>query len=134
MQHKILIVGDQFLIAMALEEAIVKLGHDVVGIAAGKSQARDFLDVAEIALVDINLLDGASGVAIARELSEKGISVVFMTANPEAVADGVEGALGVTAKPVADGDLAKLLKFVSSHRAGHKPTCPKNLSPFPLET
>ena len=130
MRQKVLIVEDQFLIAMALEEAIAKLGHDVVGIAAGKSQALDFIDAADVALVDINLLDGTSGVAIAQELSKRGMTTVFMTANPELVRSGVRGVLGIIAKPISDSHLASLMKFIAARRTGRHGQCPLGLILF----
>lgn len=130
MRQKVLIVEDQFLIAMAIEDTIAGLGHEVVGIAASRNQALDYLNEADVALVDINLLDGASGTQIARQLSGSGMSVIFMTANPEAVSTGVEGALGVMTKPVDDSDLARVLKFVSQRRQGRNPSCPRKLKLF----
>jgi DNA-binding response OmpR family regulator len=130
MRHKVLIIEDQFLIAMAIEDAVAALGYEVVGIAASRNQALDYLEEVDVALVDINLLDGASGIQIARELSRHGTTIVFMTANPEAVATGIEGALGVISKPVDDGDLARVLKFVAMRREGRNPPCPRNLKLF----
>lgn len=130
MRLQVLIVEDNFLIAMALEDAIVKLGHDVVGIAAGRSQALDFADVAQIALIDINLLDGPTGVTIACELSRRGTTVIFLTADPGAVTGAVQGALGIVAKPVQGSDLKKILKFVASRRAGQSAACPNKLHLF----
>ena len=51
---------------------------------------------ADVALVDLNLQDGPTGITIGRELSKAhGVTVVFMTANPSQLGDGVAGAVGV---------------------------------------
>ncbi len=41
-----------------------------------------------------------------------------MTANPEVVADGVRGALGVVQKPVMPRVVEQLLRYVAARRAG----------------
>ncbi len=46
-----------------------------------------------------------------------------MTANPEVVADGVRGALGVVQKPVMPRVVEQLVKYVAARRAGHASGC-----------
>ena len=67
---------------------------------------------AEVALVDLNLRDGATGIEIGRELASRhDVTVVFMTANPTQLGDGVPGTLGVIAKPVADSELRDAIRY-----------------------
>jgi hypothetical protein len=52
--------------------------------------AERFAAKADIALVDVNLVDGPTGPEIGRDLARRGCSVIFMTGNPECVENGVE--------------------------------------------
>jgi len=128
--HQILIVEDQFLIAMAIEDAVIELGHHVVGIASNRTDAEKLGDRVDIAFVDVNLLDGPTGPEIGRQLALQGCSVIFMTGNPEIVASGVEGALGVISKPVRDLDLVGVIQYASSCRAGSNIPPPSSLRLF----
>ncbi|MBB3312249.1 DNA-binding NarL/FixJ family response regulator [Rhizobium sp. BK196] len=119
MEQRVLIVEDEPLIALDLEMTIEDMGVHVAGLAADREAALRLAPLADIALVDVNLSDGATGPEIGRKLAEEhGISVVFMTANPEVVADGVRGALGVVQKPVMPRVVEQLLRYVAARRAG----------------
>ncbi len=130
MGKTVLIVEDQFLIAIGIEDTVTSLGYEVAGIAASRNQALGYLEEVDVALVDVNLTDGATGPEIGRLLANHGSSVVFMTANPEAVAGGVEGTLGVLTKPVDESVLSKVLRFVTDKREGQNPCCPDALKLF----
>lgn len=130
MGHRILIVEDQFLNAISLEDEIIRLGHHVVGVAASKMDVERIEDTIDIALVDLNLLDGRTGIEIGRALAAKGSQVIFVTANPAAVADGVEGTLGVATKPLRDDDLENIVNFAIDRLNGIIPVPPSNLHVF----
>ena len=72
---RILIVEDEALIAMALADGLEDAGHEVVGPAATIAEALALCDEAppppELAVLDINLRDGSSGVDVARALLER---------------------------------------------------------------
>lgn len=53
-----------------------------------------------------------------------------MTANPEVVADGVTGAIGVMCKPVLDGDLVSVIHHAESRRMGTEAPAPSSLRLF----
>jgi DNA-binding response OmpR family regulator len=109
---KILVVEDEIFVAIEIEYAICELGHEPVGIAADRARALDLGKDAEVALVDLNLRDGATGVEIGRELAGRhDVTVLFMTANPSQLGDGVPGTLGVIAKPVADSELRAAIRY-----------------------
>jgi DNA-binding LytR/AlgR family response regulator len=78
----------------------------------------DHVGEVDIALVDMNLLDGPSGIEIARQLSAGGASVIFVTVNPKSVPADTDVAVGVMTKPVADKALALALKYLASAREG----------------
>jgi CheY-like chemotaxis protein len=109
-----LIVEDQALLAMELELVLSESGCDVVGCAMDTAGALELAEQArpDLALVDINLLDGMTGPDIARRLiSEYGSAVVFLTANPEQIPDGFAGALGVVSKPFDEATIQAVVAF-----------------------
>lgn len=109
-----MIVEDQALLAMELELVLGESGCDVVGCAMDKAGA---FVVAErerpdLALIDVNLLDGLTGPQIAQRLvSEFGCAVVFLTANPEQIPDGFAGALGAVSKPFDEATIRAVIVF-----------------------
>ncbi|WP_210357264.1 hypothetical protein [Sphingomonas beigongshangi] len=53
-----------------------------------------------LALVDLNLRDGPTGIEIGETLARKyQIKVLFMTANPRMLGEGIAGTVGVLTKP-----------------------------------
>ena len=100
MTAKILIVEDEMLVALELESILADSGFDPVGIAPDLCTAEDYFgEHIDLALVDLNLRDGLTGPQIGKLLSEKGVTVLFLTANPRMLGDGVAGTIGVITKP-----------------------------------
>src|SRR5690606_35448877 len=94
---KILIVEDEALLAMELEDIVHESGHTVIGCAASFRDATEILASQEpdVALVDINLTDGPTGIDVARYIGDQCKStVVFLTANPKRIPTDFAGALG----------------------------------------
>lgn len=117
--HKVLIVEDEQLIAMDVEDMVTssQVDADVIGLASDKKRALDLAPMADIALVDVNLADGASGPEIGRILAETyGVTVIFMTGNPEMVENGIQGALGVLSKPVSPRTVEQTLRYAIARR------------------
>jgi CheY-like chemotaxis protein len=104
---RVLLVEDEAMVALNLEALVEELGHTVVGIAATRAQALDLArhQPPQVAVVDVNLLDGRTGLQIADELAAAfGTIVVIATGNPEGIACG--GAITtVVRKPYADAAL-----------------------------
>ncbi|PZM09676.1 response regulator [Rhizobium tubonense] len=131
MDQKVLIVEDEMLIALDLEDMVESNGMSVAGIANDMVHAMAAAPFADIALVDVNLSDGATGPEIGRMLAEKfGIAVIFMTANPEMVAEGVAGTLGVVRKPVAPRVVEQSLKYAVGRRTGQLAAVPSDMQVF----
>lgn len=109
-----MIVEDQAILAMELELVLADCGCDVVGCAMDTVGA---LTIAErerpdLALVDVNLLDGLTGPQIAQRLvAEHGAAVVFLTANPEQIPEGFAGALGAVCKPFDEQTIRGVVAF-----------------------
>ena len=96
----VLIVEDEFLVALELEDILTDAGHTVVGIVPDQAAAHRLDKTPEVALVDINLRDGPSGPSIARQLAERfGTIIVYVTANPGQIGQPAATALGVVQKP-----------------------------------
>ena len=70
----------------------------------------------ELAFVDLNLVDGATGVEVGRALAARGITVVYMTANPAQLGNGVPGTIGVIPKPVDNNELRQAVEFAVAVR------------------
>ena len=121
MTARILIIEDEALVAMELRFVLEDLGHEVVATVADAATARDIVKETDVdlALVDIHLSDGPTGVALGRELGQDmGVSVLFMTANPGMVRNGVAGTIGVLSKPTDEGAVQKSVDYALRRRAG----------------
>ena len=121
MPARILIIEDEVLVAMELRFVLEDLGHEVVGVAATAKAARDLVRETEVdlALVDIHLSDGATGIDLGRELGqEQGVTVLFMTANPGMVRDGVAGTIGVLSKPTDERAVQTAVEYALRRRHG----------------
>lgn len=119
MTARILIVEDEMMVAMEMEAVIDDLGFEPVGIAVDSAQALALADKQpDVALVDLHLRDGLTGPDLGRRLADRGIQVVFVTANPRIVVRGIPGALGVVEKPCDNGTIASIIAFALGQRSG----------------
>ena len=131
MSCRILVVEDEIFVAIEIEHVVAELGYLPVGIAADSSKAAELAAEAEVALVDLNLRDGPTGPAIGRMLAEKhGVTVVFVTANPAQLGEGVPGTLGVISKPVNDDEIRQAVSFAVAHRRKQQASPPPSMRLF----
>lgn len=127
MSQRFLIVEDEIFVALDMEHILTSMGCEVVGIAADREGALSLGADADVALVDINLRDGQTGPEIGRKLAlEHGVKVVFVTANPAQLGDGIAGALGVVSKPVSERSLMATINYL----AAPQPPAPSELHLF----
>lgn len=121
MTARILIIEDEALVAMELRFVLEDLGYEVAGVAAEARTARNLVretDV-DLALVDIHLSDGPTGVELGRELGQDmGVTVLYMTANPGMVREGVAGTIGVLSKPTDERAVQKAVEYALRRRKG----------------
>jgi CheY-like chemotaxis protein len=111
---RILIVEDEIFVALDLENILLSAGHDVIGIAADRVSALDMAPDCDVALVDINLRDGATGPSVAVDLDRRyGAKVVFVTANPSQIGDAASAAMGVISKPFQADTVLQAVAFAS---------------------
>jgi CheY-like chemotaxis protein len=114
-QLQILIVEDEALLSMDLEQILLEAGTQVVGIAATAQQALQMAKAhrPNLAFVDVQLSDGATGPLIARELAAAGeTAVVFMTANAAMLPEDLAGAIGVISKPYVSKGVISALAYL----------------------
>lgn len=104
---KILIVEDEFYVAMSLKLLLEVMGHEVVGVADDVTTAVDNLEptLPQLAFIDIQLAHGASGLEAAAELRKRGVICIFLTGNPPE-RQRPDLALGCLSKPYTDKTLA----------------------------
>jgi CheY-like chemotaxis protein len=97
-QKRILIVEDEWFLAMMLQDMLAELGHTVVAIA---SKLKEGLVIAEkgdfdFAILDVSL-NGEMSHPIADVLDGKGLPYVFATGYSEA---GIRGAQSKSKRPM----------------------------------
>lgn len=135
---RILIVEDEFLIALELESLLQDAGHDVVGIAATSEEAMALGQqlAPDLAFVDIHLADGLTGIEVCRRLSDQHqVTVLFMTANSKRIPEDCAGARGVIAKPYTERGVKEALAYVTAEQAqGGSITDRMTFTPFDVKS
>lgn len=134
MAARILIVEDEAIVALELRFVLEDLGYEVVDAVDEARAARQVVREAEVdlALVDINLSDGPTGVGLGRELAQdEGVTVLYMTANPGMLNGGVAGTIGVLAKPTDERAVETAVEYALRRRYGEcAPPAPSDLRLF----
>ncbi|MFG1402618.1 response regulator [Xanthobacter sediminis] len=88
---RVLIIEDEWVIALDLRSLVSDLGHEVVGVAPTRSKAVELAEAGDFGLVlaDIQLADGSSGVdAVSDILGGCNVPVIFITAFPDRLLTG----------------------------------------------
>ena len=131
MPARILIVEDEMLVAMELEMILADLGHEPIGIVPDLATAHDYFDESiDLALVDLNLRDGLTGPQIGEQLGAKGVTVLFITANPRLLGNGIAGTIGVISKPTDEATVKSAVDYALGVREGRAVTPPPALRLF----
>ncbi len=110
----ILIVEDEALLALELQSELEDAGHTVVGQAMSSGDAIALAEkmAPDFAFVDIQLLDGPTGVDVGRRLAQRGIPYVFMTGNLKRIPEDFAGAIGAIEKPYSQNGLQNALNYI----------------------
>ena len=128
---RILIVEDEMLVAMEIEAILEDLGHECAGIAPDVETAKEHFEATlDLALVDLNLRDGLTGPQIGEALCQRGVPVIFITANPRQLGDGISGTIGVITKPTDENTVKAALDYVFKSREGQAAEPPAALRLF----
>lgn len=88
---RVLIIEDEWVIALDLKTLVTELGHDVVGVAPTRTKALELAQQGDFGLVlaDIQLADGSSGIdAVTDILQSFNVPVIFITAFPDRLLTG----------------------------------------------
>ncbi|MCW6510059.1 response regulator [Lichenifustis flavocetrariae] len=123
MNLRVLVVEDEALIALNLICLLEDLGHLVLGPAATSAQALALASEGgiDLAFVDLNLLDGATGASVARALaSNPETTVVVVSATPAGLTAGEDGIFQIVKKPYADQTITQVVSLVARRRADDK--------------
>jgi len=105
---RVLVIEDEALVALEIESFLNAAGHFVVGVAEDRVSAaalgRRTEPRPDLALLDMRLANGASGLEVAADLTALGIAVLFVTGNcPAERGQGL--AVGCLHKPFTEGEL-----------------------------
>lgn len=121
----ILIVEDEVLLATELAFLVEEAGCVPVGHAMCSEEARELASELrpDLALVDVHLSDGPTGVEVARLIADDcGGVALFMTANVKRLPPDFAGAVGVIGKPYSEYGVKTALAFLATClRSGHAP-------------
>lgn len=131
MTANILIVEDEMLVACEMQAIVEDHGYTCAGIALDlPAAARYFDQPLDVAFVDLNLRDGLTGPQIGEQLSRAGVPVIFITANPAQLHDGVAGTIGVLGKPTDEPTLLAAIEYALARRKGRRTAPPPALKLF----
>lgn len=132
MTATILIVEDETLVALEMSAILEERGFNVLAIAADLDGALAYAGEAfDLALVDLNLRDGQTGPEIGKLLAtESKAGVLFVTANPRLLGDGIAGTIGVLTKPTDEASLVAAVEFALRRRRGLPAQPPATLRCF----
>ena len=132
MSASILIVEDEILVALEMEAILEDHGYHIVGIAADLEGALAYADRRiDLALVDLNLRDGATGPEIGMRLAnEHKAHVLFVTANPRQLGNGIAGTVGVLTKPTDKVSLTGAVAYALARSRGEQVPAPDSLRCF----
>ena len=132
----VLIVEDEVLLAAELGYLVEEVGYRDVGHAMTSSEAAELARTfqPDLALVDVHLSDGPTGIEVARLIAEDcGGVALFMTANVKRLPEDYAGACGVIGKPYSDYAVKAALTYLGyCLRHGKAPGLPPsslNLAP-----
>ena len=124
----VLIVEDEVLLATELEFLVAEVGCNAVGLAMSSDEAVAMANDLrpDLALVDVHLRDGPTGVEVARTIHDNcGGVALFMTANVKRLPDDFAGACGVIGKPYSEHGVKTALAYLTiCLREGHAPGPP----------
>ena len=124
----VLIVEDEVLLAAELGYLIEEVGCREVGHAMSSDEALALAAELrpDLALVDVHLRDGPTGIDVARRIADDcGGVALFMTANVKRLPHDFAGACGVIGKPYSEHGVKMALRYleVCLHE-GHAPGLP----------
>ena len=113
---EVLIVEDEVLLATELEFLLEEVGCRPVGLAMSSDEAVTMASDLrpDLALVDVHLRDGPTGVEVVRKIHDDcGGVALFMTANVKRLPEDFAGACGVIGKPYSEHGVKTALAYLT---------------------
>jgi DNA-binding NarL/FixJ family response regulator len=108
----VVIVEDEFLVALELEEILYERGYTVVATVPDFATACALENHADVALVDLNLRDGPTGQQIAQLFSDKFNSrIIYVTASSGQIQQPAQTAVGIIHKPFSEKSIADAVAY-----------------------
>ena len=127
----ILVVEDESIIGLELEGRLEDAGHEVLGPASTVSSALELAEAKrpDLALVDINLGDGGSGIDLARQLLHRwGTPSLFLSGQTQEARENEDAAVGRLGKPFNAAAVLESVEVAKAISDG-KPVSPTNVPP-----
>ena len=123
--RRVLVVEDEAFIAMAVEDALLAAGYQPIGPASSETAALHFADAhaPSLAVLDINLGQGGSGLVVGRTLAARGVTVLFATGNGQSHEHDMQqaGARAWLGKPYDPDDVPRALELLALLMVGKLP-------------
>jgi DNA-binding response OmpR family regulator len=134
MDVRILIAEDEAIIALYIGMTLREAGHQVMGSVVRLDDCLPLVErtVPELALVDINLDRGGSGIDVARTLLERwGVMSIFVSAQYLQARENMDVAIGCLRKPFATRSLVESIEVAKLIQQGAMPlSIPQGLELF----
>lgn len=120
---RVLIIEDEAILALEYEILLEDLGCEPVGVAHDSATALRMAAALrpDLALVDINLLDGMTGGDVGQALArDNGVAVLYVTSEARHVDLRPDGVLGSLAKPFTAKVFAEAINWAREVVAGDR--------------
>jgi AmiR/NasT family two-component response regulator len=113
---RVFCIEDNALLVMHLQMVIEEAGHVFAGSASCFGDVKAQFDQVpfDLALVDIDLIDGSTGGDIAEWLQERGRPSVFITGQEQIAQAYAHASLGMIIKPISEESVRTMLASVAA--------------------
>ena len=121
------------LLALSLKDALEDGGYDVLELADRHQPALALARAGkpDLALVNIDLARGDDGVALAGDLRDLGVPVMFISGNADRARGAKAVAIATLPKPYQFGDVVGAVDYLFRHEAGDESRpAPRQLEMF----
>jgi DNA-binding response OmpR family regulator len=117
----VLVVEDEPLIAIAVEDALERAGHQALGPVATRAEALSAAAAQrpDLAFVNLRLRNGDSGVDVARELRDRWqVPTIFASGQTDEIRRHRDLAIGILCKPYDDAAVIVAVKAAEAVMRG----------------
>ena len=121
---RVLIVEDEAIIALCIRLTLLEAGHEIMGPAARLDECLTLVEktVPDLALIDIGLESGGSGIDVARVLHERWrVMSIYVSAHDAQARENPDAAVGCLSKPFATASLVGTVEVAGILRRGAVP-------------